>query len=72
MVKVFSFCLYGAYNPKYYLGLKENIEIIIKDFPLFEIYIICGNDIDKIVFFELIKPFINNLNIIHIIEVDIT
>ena len=28
MVNVFSFCLYGPYNQKYYIGLKENIDMI--------------------------------------------
>ena len=39
MVNVISFCLYGPYNPKYYNGLKENIEIIFDKLPLFHIHV---------------------------------
>ena len=75
MVNVFSFCIYGPYNPKYYLGLKENVEIILRDFPSFDIYIYCGNDIDKDKFFKLFNPYLVNsnlLNKIHIINFNIT
>ena len=73
MVNAFSFCIYGKYNPKYYIGLRDNIEIILRDFPLFDIYIICGNDIDKKRFVELLNPFITTLlNKIHIIDIKIS
>lgn len=73
MVNAFSFCLYGPFNPKYYIGLKENIEIILRDFPSFHIYITCGNNIDKDKFFELFeKCSLSELNKIHFIKVNIT
>jgi len=45
-MKVFSFCLYGPYNPKYYVGMVENIHLIHKHFPSWYIYIYLGADID--------------------------
>ena len=72
MVNAFSFCLYGPYNPKYYIGLKENIEIINNKFPKFDIYITCGSDIDKVKFNEIIQQFNNITNKIKIITVDVT
>ena len=57
MVNVFSFCLYSSYNPKYYIGLKENIDIIIDKYPTYHIHIWLGNDIDKDKFDELINNF---------------
>jgi hypothetical protein len=39
--KVFSFCIYGT-ERNYYEGLLENIEIIKREFPEFEIYIYKG------------------------------
>jgi hypothetical protein len=72
MVNVFSFCLYGKYNPKYYIGLEENIEIIKTKFPDFHIYIIVGNDIDKDKFNKIIHNFKEIKNKIHIIEANQT
>jgi len=40
-MKVFSFCLYGT-ERNYYDGLLENIEIITKEFPDFQIYVYKG------------------------------
>lgn len=45
-MKVFSFCLYGPYNPRYYPGMIENIHLIHKHFPEWYIYIYLGADID--------------------------
>jgi hypothetical protein len=45
MVSAFSFCLYNAYNPIYYTGLLENIELIQRHFPEAFIYIYVGNDV---------------------------
>jgi hypothetical protein len=61
MVNAFSFCLYGKYNPKYYIGLKENIEIISKIFPTFDIFIITGNDIDEDKFNKIVYSFHRNI-----------
>jgi len=45
-MKVFSFCLYGPYNPRYYPGMVENIHLIHKHFPEWYIYIYLGADVD--------------------------
>ena len=41
----FSFCLYGAPNPKYYQGLLRNIEQIHAHFPGWVIYVYTGSDV---------------------------
>ena len=41
----FSFCLYNAYNPLYYVGLLENIELIRTHFHGWGIYVYLGNDV---------------------------
>jgi hypothetical protein len=47
MVNVFSFCLYGPPNPKYYPdGLNENINLILKHFPAWKIFVYLGSDVD--------------------------
>ena len=43
---IFSFCLYG-HQKKYCEGLLENIQIIEKDFPDFEIWIYLGLDVPQ-------------------------
>ena len=55
MCIVFSFCLYGPYSKKYYMGLIENIKIINKNYPEYYIYISFGNDIDKSIIKEIDK-----------------
>ncbi len=45
MVNAFSFCIYNAYNPMYYTGLIENIDLIKKHFPEFYTYVYVGNDV---------------------------
>jgi hypothetical protein len=72
MVNAFSFCLYGKYNPKFYIGLKENIEIIDKIFQDFHIYIICGSDIDEIKFNEILNSYKHILHKIQVYKYDIT
>jgi len=42
-MKLFSFCIYGD-DPKYYLGLRENIRLIQEYFPDFHIFIYCGSN----------------------------
>jgi hypothetical protein len=45
MVNVISFCLYGPNNPKYYVGLLENIFLIGKYFPDWKVYIYYAPDV---------------------------
>lgn len=47
MVNVFSFCLYGPYNPRYYGPLVENIRIAEKHFPDWKVWIHVAPDVDK-------------------------
>lgn len=47
MVNVFSFCLYGPENPRYYPGLLENIELIHKYFPGWVVYVYTGSDVTE-------------------------
>jgi len=42
----FSYCLYGTFKPKYYLGLEENIKYILLHFPLSLIYLWFGSDVE--------------------------
>ena len=63
MVNVFSFCLFGPYNPKYYIGLKENVEIIFDKYPTYHIHIWCGNDVDKDKLNELLRNVIVNVEL---------
>ncbi len=72
MVNAFSFCLYGPYNPKYYIGLKENIEIIDKKFPDFHIYIMCGSDVDDKKVFEILNNFSHISNKLKLYKYDVT
>jgi hypothetical protein len=69
MVKTFGFCLYGPYNPKYYLGLKENIEIINEKFPDFLTFVWLGNNVDK----EKLKEVVSTINLsnVRFLEVNI-
>jgi hypothetical protein len=46
MVNVFSFCLYGPRNPRYYTPLIENIQIVAQYFPGWKVYIYLGSDVD--------------------------
>jgi len=45
-MKVFSFCIYGD-KKKYCQGLVENIKIINKDFPDYEIWIYTGTNVPQ-------------------------
>lgn len=42
----FSYCLYGKYNPKYYIGLINNIKFIQTRFPEYLIHIWFGSDVE--------------------------
>jgi hypothetical protein len=46
-MNVFSFCLYNPYNPYYYVGLLENIDLIHQFFPDWGIYVYIGNDVSS-------------------------
>jgi hypothetical protein len=47
MVNVFSFCLYGPENPRYYPGLLENIDLVDKYFAGWKVYVYLGSDVEK-------------------------
>lgn len=47
MVKVFSFCLYGPPNPRYYpLPMIQNIQLIAGYYPEWKVYIYVSPDVD--------------------------
>lgn len=58
MVNVFSFCLYGPPNPRYYDGLLGNIDLITKDFPNWKIFVYLGSDVAQD-FIDVLKSFPN-------------
>lgn len=63
---VFSYCIFGT-NEKYCKGMLKNL-VQIKDlFPLFEIWIHCGNDVPK----EYIEKY-NTFKNVKLIHYDIT
>jgi hypothetical protein len=47
MVNVFSFCLYGPNNPRYYPGMLENIFLAGKYFPDWKVYVYVAPDVDE-------------------------
>lgn len=53
MVNAFSFCIYNAYNPLYYVGMIENIDLIRTHFPDFYTYVYLGNDVPDSFVIEL-------------------
>lgn len=47
MVNVFSFCLYGPLNPRYYPDpMNENINLVLKYFPDWKVFVYLGSDVD--------------------------
>lgn len=49
MVKVFSFCLYGPPNPRYYpLPIIQNIHLIATNFPEWKVYLYVSPDVDSV------------------------
>ena len=47
MVNVFSFCLYGPQNPRYYPDpMNENINLVLKYFPDWKVFVYLGSDVD--------------------------
>lgn len=47
MYNVFSFCLYGPENPKYYQGLLENIYLAGTYFPTWKVYVYYAPDVTE-------------------------
>lgn len=47
MVNVFSFCLYGPENPKYYRGMLENVLLAGIHFPTWKVYIYYAPDVTE-------------------------
>ena len=45
MISVFSFCLYGPYNPRYYPGMLDNIQLVQKHFPGWKVYVYVAPDV---------------------------
>ena len=46
MVNVFSFCLYGPAQDRYYVGMKQNVLLALKYFPDWKVYVYLGPDVD--------------------------
>jgi len=44
-MNVFSFCLYGPYNARYYPGMIENIQLIHTHFPGWFVFVYVGSDV---------------------------
>lgn len=47
MVNVFSFCLYGPENPRYYKGMLENLALIGMFYPDWKVYIYIAPDVTE-------------------------
>jgi hypothetical protein len=47
MVNVFSFCLYGPRNDRYYLGMQQNVLLALKYFPSWKVYVYVGPDVES-------------------------
>lgn len=58
MINVFSFCLYGPRNPRYYTGMIQNIQIIQHHFPSWKVYIYIAPDLEPN-FVEELKTYSN-------------
>lgn len=43
---VFSFCLYGPSNPRYYPGMLENIDLAKRYFPDWKVFVYVAPDVD--------------------------
>lgn len=66
MVNVFSYCLYGPNNPRYYIPLLENIKLISSYFMGWRVRIYVAPDVDP-QYKEVLKTYQN----VDIIETDI-
>jgi hypothetical protein len=60
MVNAFSFCLYGGNNPRYYIPLLQNIQIVAQYFPEWKVYIYISPDVDP----EYVKVLQSYSNVI--------
>lgn len=59
MVNVFSFCLYGPPNPRYYpIPMTQNIELVQRHFPNWKVYLYVSPDVDS-EFLEQISQYSN-------------
>lgn len=47
MVNVFSYCLYGPENPRYYPPMLTNIQLIQTHFPGWKVYLYVGPDVSE-------------------------
>ena len=47
MVRVFSFCLYGPENPRYYPGMLENVDLARRYFPEWKVYVYYAPDVTE-------------------------
>lgn len=50
----FSYCLYGKFNPKYYIGLQNNIKFIQNRFPKALIHLWFGSDVEESYFNDIL------------------
>lgn len=46
MVNVFSFCLYGPNNDRYYVGMRQNVLLALRYFPTWKVYVYLGSDVE--------------------------
>lgn len=46
MVNVFSFCLYGPAQDRYYTGMKQNVLLALKYFPDWKVFVYLGPDVE--------------------------
>jgi hypothetical protein len=53
MVNVFSFCLYGPDNPRYYRGLLENVFLAGTHFPTWKVYVYYAPDVTEAILTHL-------------------
>jgi hypothetical protein len=58
MVNVFSFCLYGGYNFRYYPGMLDNVQLALKYFPDWKVYVYIAPDVD-IAFVNTLRGYHN-------------
>jgi len=47
MVNVFSFCLYGPYNDRYYHGMVENVMLVQRHFPDWKVFVYIAPDVEQ-------------------------
>lgn len=46
-MNAFSFCLYGPVDPKYYVGMLENLTLAMWHFPTWNVFIYIGADVPE-------------------------